>query len=130
MEHVRRVNNKLLSLVEFGALTAPLGSHFHVSIARMIAHGVHDASRSRTPPQRSCKRKITDSHDIAHHGHCDVAGGKDLLGMIRDNAEGCDVPTANGDNGDVSLRKIIKLPIIKIFFYNTDIDKTLSIYSK
>ena len=80
MEHVRRVNNKLLSLIEFGALTTPLGSHFRVSIAqcKTTVYSVHDASR--TPPQHFCERGVTDSRGISLHGHCDIAGGKDFSG--------------------------------------------------
>lgn len=47
------------------------------------------------------------------------------MGMMRDNAVGCDVSTANGDSGGVSLRKIIKFPRFgreKYPFADTDVE--------
>lgn len=41
------------------------------------------------------------------------------MGMMRDNVEGCDVSTANGDSGGMPLRKIIKLPAGPRWFFAT-----------
>jgi len=115
MKHVRRFNNKLIKIE---ALIVPFNFHSRVSIG---AYNFHNIFPSRALPQHSRERRAIGIRGITLQPLQYHRKKGPYMGMMCDNAKGCDVSTANGDSSSIPLRKIIKFPITEIFFRNTKI---------